>query len=107
MLYVREDVPAKLLSHDFPSADSFFIESNLFKKKWLIKFSYNPHKSYIGKHFDNIIRSLDTLSTKFLMILMQVLVIRLYKHLANFILCIVSLNNLHALKILRTLAVLI
>ena len=25
MLYVREDIPANLLSHDFPSAESFFI----------------------------------------------------------------------------------
>ena len=24
MLYVREDIPAKLLSRDFPSAESFF-----------------------------------------------------------------------------------
>ena len=29
LLYVREDIPAKLLSHDFPSAESFFIEINL------------------------------------------------------------------------------
>ena len=33
MLYVQEDIPAKLLSHDFPSAESFFIEINLYKKK--------------------------------------------------------------------------
>ena len=33
LLYVREDIPAKLLSHDFPSAESFFIEINLHKKK--------------------------------------------------------------------------
>ena len=25
MLYVREDIPAKLLSHDFPFAESFFL----------------------------------------------------------------------------------
>ena len=43
----------------------------------------------------------------FLVILMHVLMMRLYKHFANFILCIVSLNNLHALKISRTLAALI
>ena len=29
MLYVREDIPAKLLSHDFPCAESFFAEINL------------------------------------------------------------------------------
>ena len=46
-LYVRKDISAKLLSHDFPSAESFFIEINLHKKKWLINCSYNPHKSNI------------------------------------------------------------
>ena len=32
MLYVREDVPTKLLSHDFPGVESFFVEINLHKK---------------------------------------------------------------------------
>ena len=39
MLYVWEDIPAKLLSHDFPCAESFFVEINLYKKIWLINFS--------------------------------------------------------------------
>ena len=71
MLYARKDIPANLLSHDFPSAEGFFIEINLYKKKWLDK------------------------------------EMRFYKHFANFIFCIVSLNNQNALKIPRTLAVLI
>ena len=33
MLYVREDIPTKLLSHDFPFTESFFVETNLYKKK--------------------------------------------------------------------------
>ena len=65
MLYVREDIPAKLLSHDFPSAESFFIEINLYKKKGLINCSYNPYRSNIEKHVDIISRSLDALSTKY------------------------------------------
>ena len=32
MLYVREDFPAKLLCHDFPCAESFFVEIKLYKK---------------------------------------------------------------------------
>ena len=28
MLYVREDIPTKLLSHDFPGVESFFVEIN-------------------------------------------------------------------------------
>ena len=42
MLYVRDDILAKFLSHYFPSAESFFIEINLYKKKWLVNCSYNP-----------------------------------------------------------------
>ena len=33
MLYVLEDIPTKLLSHDFPGVESFFIKINLDKKK--------------------------------------------------------------------------
>ena len=43
LLYVREDIPAKVLSHDFPTAESFFVEIILDKKKPLINCSYNPH----------------------------------------------------------------
>ena len=65
MLFVREDIPAKLLSRDFPLAESFFVEINLYKKKWLINCSYNPHKNDLRKHFDTISKSLDTYSTKY------------------------------------------
>ena len=65
MLYLRKDIPAKLLSVDFPSVESLFIEINLYKKKWLINCSYNSHKSNIGKNFDIITRSLNILSTKY------------------------------------------
>ena len=64
MLYVRGDIPAKLLSHDFPSMGSFFIEINLHKKKWLVNCSYNFHKSNIRRYVDIISRSLDALSNK-------------------------------------------
>ena len=65
MLCVREDIPAKLLSHDFPCAESVVVEINLYKKKWLINCSYNPHKNNIENHLDIINRSLDTHSTKY------------------------------------------
>ena len=32
-LYVREDIPVKLLSHGFPSMESFFVEINFYNKK--------------------------------------------------------------------------
>ena len=33
MPWVREDLPAKLLSHDFPFTETFFVEINLYKRK--------------------------------------------------------------------------
>ena len=65
MLYVREDTPTKLLSHDFPGVENFFVEINLHKKKWLINCSYNPYKSNIVNHLNIISRSLDIHSTKY------------------------------------------
>ena len=65
MIYVQEDIPAKLLSHEF----FFFffwnvlLKSNFLKRNGLL--TCNPHKSNIGKHLDIISRSLDTLSTKY------------------------------------------
>ena len=65
LLYVREDIRTKILSHDFPSAESFFVEIILHKKKWLINCSYNPHKNNIKHHLETISRTLDTFSTKY------------------------------------------
>ena len=65
MLDVQEDIPPKLLSHDFSSAENFFIKFNLYKMKRLINCSYNPYKSNIRKHLDTIRKSLDALSTKY------------------------------------------
>ena len=65
MLDVQEDIPPKLLSHDFSSAENFFIKFNLYKMKRLINCSYNPYKSNIRKHLDAIRKSLDALSTKY------------------------------------------
>ena len=48
-----------------PSQKVFFVEINLYKKKWLINRPYNPHKNDLRKHFDTISKSLDTYSTKY------------------------------------------
>ena len=65
ILYVREGIPAKLLSHDFPSAESCFIEINLYRKRWLINCPNNPHKSNTGKLLNIISRPIEALSTKY------------------------------------------
>ena len=46
MLFVRYKISAKLLSVDI-GFESFFVELNFGKKKWLLSCSYNPKSSYI------------------------------------------------------------
>ena len=59
LLYVREDIPSKLL----------LVEINLdilnIWKKWLISFSYNPKKTSLSNHIAALIRSLDLSTTKY------------------------------------------
>ena len=45
MLFVREEIPSKLLSEYKPnsSVENIFIEINLRSKKWLLPCSYNPN----------------------------------------------------------------
>ena len=54
MLYVQEDIPAKVLSHNSPSAESFFFEIIFHKKKWLINCSYNPNNNNVKNHLGTI-----------------------------------------------------
>ena len=46
LLYIRDDIPARLLSNS-NKTESIFVEINFRKKKWLICASYNLHKSHL------------------------------------------------------------
>ena len=110
-MYVREDIPAKILSDNFPSVESFFVEIILHKKKWLLNCSHNPNKNNIKNHLEIISKALDAFSTKCENIIL----------LGNFNVCVdgetmrnfcnfYSLNSLikqRALKIQKTLVTLI
>ena len=65
LLYVREDIAAKILSHGFPAAEIFFVEIILHKKKWLINCSYNPNKNNIKNDLEIISKALDAFSIKY------------------------------------------
>ena len=50
LLYVREDIPSKLLLVEENLIEGFFVEINLRnKKKWLLSYSYNPKKNFFIK----------------------------------------------------------
>ena len=58
LLYIREDIPSTLLNSDM-SIESFFIEINIRKKKWLLVCTYNPNTNLILNHLKEIGKNLD------------------------------------------------
>ena len=67
MLFVREEIPSKLLSEYKPnsSVENIFIEINLRSKKWLLSCSYNPNLTLLNNHIQNISRGVDFHSSKY------------------------------------------
>ena len=66
LLYIREDIPAKLLLVEKDPIESFFVEINLrSKKKWLINCSYNPSKNSLSNHIEALSKSLDIYTSKY------------------------------------------
>ena len=60
IMYVRDDVPCKLLTLSTPNdIECIFIEVNFHKKKWLVVGSYNPSKSTINNHLVTLGKHLD------------------------------------------------
>ena len=64
MLYVREDIPSKLLSIENQPIEGFYIEINLRKKKWLLCGSHNSHRN-IGNHLDSLSKNVALYSSAF------------------------------------------
>ena len=58
MLFVREDIPAKLKLAE-SLIEAFYVEVTLTKKKWLITCSYNPKNSDLNTHISTLSNSLD------------------------------------------------
>ena len=46
--YVRDDIPSKFIPMKNCTIESFFIELNLRKKKWILCCTYNPKRSFIS-----------------------------------------------------------
>ena len=70
MLYVRQDIPSKLLSNNEQDGEikNIFVEINLRSKKWLICGTYNPKTSHIKNYlqilslrFNRYFRNMTTL----------------------------------------------
>ena len=64
-IYVREDIPAKLLSTEPIPSEFFFAEFNFLKQKWLVSCSHNLHKNTISKHKRMLSKNLDLCSSQY------------------------------------------
>ena len=65
MVFVREDIPSKLISKETLDIEGIFIELNFRKKKWLLSCSYNPNKNTITDHLEILRRNLDLYSAHY------------------------------------------
>ena len=65
MLFARSDIPAKVISADKNPFESFYVELNFRKKKWLLSCSYNPNNENIESHLNGLTRSIASLSLKY------------------------------------------
>ena len=54
-----------VVSTDYRPIENFYVESNFWKKKWLLNRSYNPQHSSIESHLDSLSKSIDSLSSKY------------------------------------------
>ena len=66
MLYIREDIPSRLIDEELRNnSEHFFVEINLRKKKWLLCCSYNSQKKSVSTHIDFLRRKLDLHSSNY------------------------------------------
>ena len=65
MLYVRADIPSKLLCTELLLMEGFYVEINLQKKKWLLRCFCNPNKNAIKTHIEIIHKGLALYPSKY------------------------------------------
>ena len=65
LLFIREDIPSKLLQMN-NNIEGFFVETNLRnKKKSLLSCSYNPKIALISNHLAELSKNIDLYLTKY------------------------------------------
>ena len=63
MLFIGNDIPAKVVSTDNRPIESFYVKFR--KKKWLLNCSYNPKHGSIESHLDSLSKNMDSLLSKY------------------------------------------
>ena len=65
MLFIREDIPSKILAAEDSPTEGFYVEINLCKKLWLLCCSFNPKKSNIRAHLECLNKNLALFLLKY------------------------------------------
>ena len=66
LLYVKENIPCKIISVNFISEiEAIVLEINLKKRKWLLLEIYNPHKEMTNTFLNIVGNSLNELCLKY------------------------------------------
>ena len=65
MLFLRNDIPAKVVSTYDRPIKSFYVELYFRKKKWLWNCSCNPKHGSVESYLDSLFKSIDSLPSKF------------------------------------------
>ena len=65
MLFIREELPSKLVSIENCPTEAFLVDINPRKKKWLLSCSYNPNRINIENHIDTLSKSLALYSSSY------------------------------------------
>ena len=65
MLFLRENIPAKLIDSEAPPVEGLYVEVNLRKQKWLISCFYNSNKPMISQHVEALAKNMDLYSSTY------------------------------------------
>ena len=65
MLFLRENIPAKLIASEAPPVEGLYVEVNLRKQKWLISCFYNSNKPMISQHVEALAKNMDLYSSTY------------------------------------------
>ena len=65
ILFIRNDIPAKVISTDDRHIESFYVDLNFRKKISLLNWFYNPKHSITESYLAVFFKSIDSLSSKY------------------------------------------
>ena len=65
LLYIRVDRPSKTLHVFELPIEGLFVQLNLYRRKALLRYIYNPHKKYISNFLQEFWKTLDVFSLKY------------------------------------------